>query len=329
MKLLFPATFVFPLFLILGSGCGIPSFLVTPVQSTSDLQEIQVQPSHHPFASKVAIIEVEGVLINARTGTFVQSADNPLSIFTQQLDKAAADGSVKAVVLRVNSPGGAVATSDTMYDEIVRFRKKTGKPVIASAQEIDASGAYYVSCACDKILVHPAGLMGSIGVIFEDFDVSSTLSMLGVQPEAIKSAPMKDIGSPFKHMSDKERAVLQVLVDNYFARFKGIVLKNRPFKDEAELDAVADGRVFTGEQAVGLHLADQVGRLDDAIDLARQMSGATDAQVIMYKHEYGDSGSIYADFNAPAPQANSGVTTLALPKSDSLLPGGFYYLWMP
>jgi protease-4 len=304
----------------------MPSFLVTPIENPSQLEEVQVQNGQGLFPKKIAIVEVEGMLINQKSTGFFSASDNPLSLFTQELDLAAKDSQVKAVVLRVNSPGGAVGTSDTMYDEIVKFRKQTGKPVIASAQELDASGAYYVSCACDKIIAHPAGIMGSIGVIFEDFDVVGTLNILGIKPETIKSAELKDIGSPFKHMTDKERGVLQGLVDSYYARFKNIVTTNRPI-DPATLTLITDGRVFTGEEAVRLHLADQVGRLDDAIDLARTMADAPGAEVVMYHRPYGLSGSIYADFSQTQPQA--GTTTLQLPQSSSLLPGGFYYLWEP
>jgi len=313
--------------LLLLSGCGVPSLLITPVENAADLTEIQVQKGTGFLPKKIAIIEVEGMLINAPTGGLLQPNENPLSKFTQALDMAAADDNVKAVVLRINSPGGAVATSDTMYDEILKFRKKTGKPVIASAQELCASGAYYLSCACDKIVVHPAGLMGSIGVIFQDFDVSGTMGLIGIRAETIKSADMKDIGSPFRHMTDKERAVLQSLVNEYFTRFKGVVMAGRPFKDLAELEAIADGRVFTGEDAVTLHLADQTGRLDDAIALAKETAHVPNAQVIMYKRPYGFTGSIYADVSMPAPREN--VTTLQLPKADSMIPGGFYYLWLP
>ena len=312
---------------LLGAGCGIPSFLVTPVENPSELNEVQVQPGQGLFAKKIAIIEVEGMLINSKTTGLFSSADNPLSLFTQELDDAAADPKVSAVVLRVNSPGGAVGTSDTMYDEVMKFRQKTGKPVIASAQELDASGAYYVSCACDKIVVHPAGLMGSVGVIFEDFDLVGTLNILGIKPETIKSAELKDIGSPFKHMTDKERGVLQGLVDGYFARFKGIVAERRSITDPDAMALVSDGRVFSGEEAVKLHLADQVGRLDDAIDLAKKMANAPNAGVVMFRRSYGLSGSIYADYQQNAPQA--GVTRLELPQSSVTLPGGFYYLWVP
>jgi protease-4 len=309
------------------SGCGFPSLLITPVQNGGDLNEIQVQPGKGFFPRKVAIIEVEGIIANIKEGGFLQSTENPLSLFVQEMDKAEADPSVVAVVLRINSPGGEVAASDTMYDRVIKFRQHTGKPVIASAQEVDASGAYYLSCACDKIVVHPAGIMGSIGVIFETFDAVGTLDKLGLRSNAIKSAPMKDIGSPFTHMTDDERAVLQGLVDDFFARFKGIVMENRPIKTPEAIARVSDGRVFDATDAVAFGLADQQGRLDDAIDLAKQMAHATDAEVIMYKRPYGYTGSIYAETSTPTPQA--GVLTLSLPGAENLLPGGFYYLWMP
>ena len=151
------------------AGCGTPSFLVTPVSNSSKLQEVSVE-SGRAFAGKVAIIEVEGMLIDDRGGGLLQPTENPLSLFVQQLNEAANDDSVKAVVLRVNSPGGSVTTSDTMYDAVLRFKAKTHKPVIASAQEVVASGAYYVSCGADKIIVNPTSIVGSIGVIFETFD---------------------------------------------------------------------------------------------------------------------------------------------------------------
>src|SRR5688500_8496544 len=127
---------------LLAAGCGTPSFLVTPVSHTHKLQEHRLSRGD---GNKIAIIEVEGMLINARTGGFMQPTENKLSLFTEQLNRAAADDDVKAVVLRVNSPGGTATTSDTMYEMIRRFNGKTKTPVIASIQEVGASGAYYLS----------------------------------------------------------------------------------------------------------------------------------------------------------------------------------------
>jgi protease IV len=309
---------------LLVAGCGTGSFLITPVSDTSELKQIAVQPGEK--SAKVAIVEVEGMLLDERSGGLLQASENPLSLFIQELDQAASDDSVKAIVLRVNSPGGSVTTSDTMYDALLRFKAKTHKPVIASAQELDASGAYYVSCAADKIIVNPTSVVGSIGVIFESFDFEDTLDKLGVRSDAIKSAPLKDMASPYRHLTPEARAVMQGMVDEYFARFKNIVATNRGIKDAATVELVTDGRVFSGQRAVELGLADQTGRLNDAIDLARQLGNAPDGEVIMYKRPYGYSGSIYAEMPMPAPRSND--MNLKLPMSN-WLPDGFYYIWQP
>ena len=310
--------------LLLVAGCGSPSLLITPVSNTSDLKQISVVPGDR--SAKIAIIEVEGMLLDERSGGLLLPSENPLSMFIQELDAAACDDSVKAVVLRVNSPGGSVTTSDTMYDALLRFRAKTHKPVIAAAQELDASGAYYVSCGADKIVANPTSIVGSIGVIFETFDLEGTLDKLGAKSEAIKSAPLKDMASPFRHLTPEAREIMQGMVDEYYARFKNVVMTNRGIKDSATFSLVTDGRVFSGQRAVELGLADQVGRLNDAIDLAAKMGGAPGGEVIMYKRPYGYSGSIYATTSTPEPMSRD--LTLKLPMS-SWLPDGFYYMWQP
>jgi protease-4 len=306
------------------AGCGAGSFLITPVVNKSELDQITAQAGDR--SAKVAIIEVEGMLLDERGGGLLLPSENPLSLFVQELDQAAADDSIKAVVLRVNSPGGSVTTSDTMYDALLRFRAKTHKPVVASAQELDASGAYYVSCGADKIIVNPTSIVGSIGVIFESFDLEGTLDKLGVKSEAIKSAPLKDMGSPYRHLTPEAREVMQGMVDEYYARFKKVVVDSRGIKDSTTLTLVTDGRVFSGSRAVELGLADQTGRLNDAIDLAAKMGNAVGGEVVMYKRPYGYSGSIYATTSTPEPMSRD--LTLKLPMS-SWLPDGFYYMWQP
>lgn len=312
---------------LLLAGCGMPSLLITPVPNAQKLVEIQVEPGHS--SDKIAIIEVEGMLMNARAGGFFQAGENPLSVFTQQLAEAAKDDHVKAIVLRVNSPGGTVTTSDAMYQELVRFRLKTNKPIVASCQEVAASGAYYVSCAADRIVAQPTSVVGSIGVIFNTFNVSGTMAKIGLTNDAIKSGPLKDMGSPFKPMTQQERDVMQGIVNEYYARFLHVVKINRHVP-AASFKMCTDGRVFSGEHAHELGLVDKIGLLEDAIDLARKMSHSPKASAIMYKRPYGYRGSIYAQDSAPVPQAAAGsnVTKLELP-GEPWLPSGFFYLWRP
>src|SRR4051794_13288212 len=206
---------------LLVTGCGAPSFLVTPVANSNRLEEQTLKAGKGGSGPKGALIEVEGMLANAQSGGLLQATENPVSRFSQQMDRAAADEQVKAVVLRVNSPGGTVTGSDTMYGIVKRFRERTHKPVVASTQEVAASGAYYVSLASDKIYAQPTSVVGSIGVIFNTVDFEGTLAKLGVTSNAVKSGTLKDMGSPFKSLSKDERAVMQDMVDEYFARFVG------------------------------------------------------------------------------------------------------------
>ncbi len=304
----------------------MPSFLITPVASSSTLDETTVEPGSGFAPPKVVIIEVEGMLANARTGGLLQAQENKLSLFTQQMDKAAGDPSVKAVVLRINSPGGTVTCSDTMYEMIKKFRETTRKPVIADTQEVTASGAYYVACGCDKIVAHPTSVVGSIGVIFQTFEVSDAMAKLGITSNAIASGPFKEMGSPFKRLQPDERALMQQMVDEYYARFLNVVTTNRHI-DPAHLKEATDGRVFSGEKAVEIGLADQTGLLDDAIALAKSMGNSPTAEVVMYKRPYGYSGSIYSSTSIQPPRSD--VMRLEIPAADDLVPTGFYYLWQP
>ncbi len=172
--------------------CARPADL-RPVANDNSIKEETVQPGKGVFAPKIALIEVEGLLTNARVGGLFQAQENKLSLFTQQLQAAEDDPRVQAVVLRVNSPGGTVTCSDTMYTMIKRFREKTHKPVIASAQEVMASGAYYVSTACDEIVAQPTSVVGSIGVIFELMEFDKGLAKLGIRGESDPSAALTKI----------------------------------------------------------------------------------------------------------------------------------------
>ena len=314
-----------PLLLLLLTGCT-PSFLITPVSSETTLREETVQSGKGFARGKIAIIEIEGMLMNVRSGGFMQPQENPVSLFVQQLEKAEKDSDVKAVVLRINSPGGTVSASDVMYDAVQRFRKNSGKPVVAAAQEVAASGGYYVACAADQIVVQPTSIVGSIGVIFQTFDFSGTLAKVGARTESVKSGPMKDMGSFFKPLGADERQIMQGMIDEYYQRFQLVVTAGRKLEGQ-RLAAVADGRVFSGAQAHAAGLADRTGMLNDAIDLARELGKAPGAKVILYKRPYGYGGSIYATSPTHQPQAN--VVNLNLTPPDMVLPTGFYYLWRP
>jgi protease-4 len=309
------------------AGCGTPSFLITPISNLNKLDEETVASGKGLFQDKILVIGIDGLLANAKAGGFFEATENPVSMLRQELDKAADDSHVKAIVLRVNSPGGTVSGADAMYEMVMRFKAKTKKPVIASAQEVDASGAYYVSCAADKIVAQPTSLVGSIGVIFEGFDVSDTLAKLGIAPVTYRSADEKDLGSPFRKPTAEDKKIMQGLIDESYVRFKAVVTEHRAIASSAQYAIITDGRVFSGDTALKLGLVDQTGMLEDAIELAKSTANTPNAKVVIYTRPHGYSGSIYATGDVPAPRAN--VTTLQLPEAANILPAGFYYLWKP
>ena len=332
---------ILTLLVALTAGCSVPSLLITPVSSSPELEETVVEPGRNK-RQKIAIVEVEGFLINARAGGGLLGGaeENPVSLLKQQLDAAAADDRVKALVLRVNSPGGSVEASDVMYALVKDFKDKTGKPVIAACQTLAASGGYYVATAADEIHAQPVSLVGSIGVILELPDASALLNKIGVRFQTVKSGPLKDLGSPFDELSDQERAVFQGLVDDFFERFKAVVLASRTISDES---TAFDGRIFSGEGALEVGLVDRVCHLPETLARARELARAPGAAVVMYRRPYGYRGSIYASSAELTPRAESADDSERLARAVAAAAAempvlgelaragrpGFYYLWRP
>jgi protease-4 len=178
--------------------------------------------------------------------------------------------SVKAVVVRVDSPGGGVAASQEIYHAILELRAK--KPVVASLGGVAASGGYYVASACDAIVANPGSLTGSIGVIMEMGNVQELLQKIGVQAEVLKAGPYKDMGSPVRPLTDDERAIFQRMIDSVHTQFITAVAGGRKM-DEAKVRALADGRIYSGEQAHELGLVDSLGGFQDAIAMAAERGG--------------------------------------------------------
>lgn len=180
------------------------------------------------------------------------------------------DRQVRAVIVRLDSPGGKVGPSQEIYEALLKLKKK--KPVIASMGSVSASGAYYIACAADRIYALPGTLTGSIGVILEFFDVTEGLQKLGVSSQSITGGELKDAGSPFKHMSERERQYFEYLTRDVHEQFKDAVSKSRKLK-RSKVDEYADGRVFTGRQALANGLVDSLGGLDTAVEEAGKRAG--------------------------------------------------------
>ena len=188
----------------------------------------------------------------------------------EQLKKYRKDSRVKAIILRIESPGGGTAASQEIYREVQRTVPK--KKVVASMGNVAASGGYYVALAANKIVANPATLTGSIGVIMELSNIKELLNKIGVSREAVKSGPFKDIGSPVREMKPEERRLLEEVIKNVHQQFIDVVVKGRRLNRE-QVEKIADGRIFTGEQARDLGLVDELGSFEDAVELTKKMVG--------------------------------------------------------
>lgn len=210
---------------------------------------------------KVAVIPIEGEIVGSRDAL-------------DALKKYAENDSVKAIVIRINSPGGAVAPSQEIYSGIRRTRTSSGKPIVASLDNVAASGGFYIAAACDEIVANPGSITGSIGVILQWFDVKELMQWAKLKPETITSGAMKDAGSPYRELTEGERQYFQGIVKQLHSQFIRDVAAGRRNKMKyAEVERIADGRIFTGEQALELKLIDELGSIDDAVRTAGKLAG--------------------------------------------------------
>jgi len=191
------------------AGCAGMRFVIDAVPAADDLTETEVMADKGAGGgSKVAQIDVTGLIIDAEKPGLLAPGENPMARFVESLRRAEADSGVKAVVIRINSPGGTVTASDVMYREVQHFKQRTGKPVVIAMADVAASGGYYLASGCDSIVAHPTTITGSIGVISMHVSLVGLLDKIGVKVEALKSGANKDMGSPFRAMTDDDKKLL-------------------------------------------------------------------------------------------------------------------------
>lgn len=216
---------------------------------------------------RIALVRIEGPILDSRSTV-------------QELESYAQDPLVKAIVLRIDSPGGGVAPSQEIYNAVKRVREEKHKTVVSSMGTVAASGGYYIAVASDQILANPGTLTGSIGVIIQLANFEELMDKIGVKNFVIKSGRYKDLGSPFRVMGEEDRNLLQSVMDDAHRQFIEAVAEGRSL-DVADVEALADGRVFTGQQAKDVLLVDDLGDLKDAVRLAADMSGLKDSPLVV------------------------------------------------
>lgn len=305
---------------LLVSGCVTINLLPGP----GPLREQQISGTG---TAKVLMVELSGLISSQEEDGFVEQP-SLVARLKEELTRAADDSNIKAVVVRINSPGGTVTASDVLYHELRAFKEKRKIPVVASIMDIGASGGYYVAVAADKIVAHPSSVTGSVGVIMLTVNARGLLEKIGLETTAVASNPKKDMGSPFRAMTEEERKIFQGVIDAFYERFLNVVQEGRPRLSADEIRKLADGRIYSGEQAKTLGLVDSIGYLDDAIELAKRQAGVTEARVVVYRRPGEYRPNIYARLFG----RGSGLSALSGFDLSALVRGGtpqFMYLWMP
>jgi len=259
----------------------------------------------HAFGDKIGVVDLDGVIVDPNE-------------VVEDLRRFADDDSVKAIIIHVNSPGGGVAASEEIYREVKRIRDEKHKRITASIQTVGASGAYYVSSATNKIYADSGSVVGSIGVIAEWVNYGDLMRWAKLKPEVLKVGQFKDTGDPTRELTPAERQYMQGLIDNMYGQFVQAVADGRHAKT-SDIKSIADGRVWTGEQAMSLHLIDQIGDFRSAVlDTAKSVNISGEPVLV---HPEKDRKSLLDLLFGDASQW--------LPTKEKLLDQhvGFYYLW--
>ena len=297
------------------AGCGANAFLVKPVTVPTDVAMVDMAAPDGWTFNRIAVIDIEGILREGPEAT----QENPITILRKQLDIVASTGSVKGVILRITSPGGTAAAADLAYEEVMRFKRRSGKPVVAFIPGLATSGGYYVALAADEVYAAPAAITGSIGVIMQLYNVEGLLTKIGIETETLTTGDKKDMGSPFRKLTDEDRAVFQGLLESFHTRFVSLVAERRDLSAE-KVRTLADGRVFTAAQAASHGLIDGEAYADDVFDRIKKLGKVGRAKMVGFRKPFGGAG-----FGLAGVKVNP--LKVILPGTD--LAPGVYYLWLP
>lgn len=310
---------------LLLAGCIKAKFSLFP-DSTEPLEEYTLEGSAR---EKVLVVSLRGVMADSPRESLLRTRPSMVQEVVSQLRKAEEDKNVKALLLKVDSPGGTVTASDLLYHEIERFKERTGVKVVAALMGVAASGGYYAALPADVIVAHPTTITGSIGVIFIKPKVAGLMEKIGLDVEVNKSGRNKDMGSPFRKSTDEEREITQSLIDGLAGRFLRLVESRRSL-DPAWLQSVASARVYLADEALKIGLVDQVGYLDDALDRAKALAGLPEsARVVVYRRNEQSDDNVYNSSTALSQGGALRLLELGMLDHINVMPSGFYYLWIP
>jgi protease-4 len=311
---------------LLITGCAFIN-----VDMIQPLRPLKEQTIEGDGRAKVLLLDITGFISEKDRGGSQLAPEKPSTVthVKESLQKAEKDPDIVGVILRINSPGGTVTASDIIYHELIGFKSRRNIPLMASITGIGASGAYYLASAADSISVHPTAITGSIGVVLPRFNLAGLLAKIGVSEHAVKSGEKKDILSPFRASTPEEDQIIQTIISTLHNRFLDVVMTGRGKKlSRNELQTLADGRIYTAEQALKANLVDKICYLDETIASLKEAKGLKEIRLINYSRPGSYRGTIYSslpgDTAAPFSLINIHADGL-----DMLSNTDFLYLWQP
>lgn len=281
-------------------GCSVVfTFLIgcITIQTGPKIGPLVEHVVRNGFAeTKIAVIHIDGIISDSSKRNFSgEEIEVPLTVrVKEECDIIRNDPKVRALLIRIDSPGGGVTTCDIIYNDIMKLKREKNIPVIVEMVGIAASGGVYISAAGDTIIAQPTTVTGSIGVIAQMVRFKDLLDKVGVQSEVIKSGDKKDMGSPFREMTREEKALYQDVINSMYERFLSVILAGRKNLDEKKLRSFADGRIFTSKTALEYGLIDSIGYTDDAIAAAEKSAGIRNAMVVSYSRPGKYTPNIYS-----------------------------------
>lgn len=273
---------------------------------------------------KILLIDLSEIITaQPRTSFLGVSTPSTIDKMKQLLDKAKKDHSIKAIILRINTPGGEITATEIIYQELLNYKSQQNKPVVGVILDLAASGGYYLATACDYLVAHPSSIIGNVGAIFHFVSYDGLMDKIGITNNVIKSGKNKDIGSPYRPMTSDEKQIIQELTDEAFSHFVNVVRMGRTRITDKDMELIKDGRLLSAQKALQLQMIDKIGYMDDAIAETKKKARLEKATVVTYYNAGRLPKNVYFQNDGLNPETEwpDQITRFLQP--------GMLYLWLP
>ena len=282
---------------------------------------------HGQRGAKILMLEIDGLIQQQEeSGLLGPTRESTVARIREQLDGARGDDNVRALLLRIDTPGGGATASDVIYAELMRFKRERDVPIVAHFMGTATSGGYYVAMAADEIVAEPTTVTGSIGVIFVGVNVAGLMKRWGIEDQTITAGIHKDAGSPLRRMTDEEREIFATVIEDLHDRFREVVALGRPGLTRERVDELADGRIYSAPQALENGLVDHIGSIEESVELLEKRLGVSESIVVSYHRPREWRQNLYT--RSLTPPARRG-THLDPTAAFAAMKPGFHYLWWP